>query len=320
MEAKLKDSLEGKDYYSAHQLYLAIAQRHTRNKRFEEAKQVLKDGCVELAGRGEYKSSLDLAKRYLSALSSGRLPLIDVDAVNVHAVITAVGLCKDSSNNLNMEDETALKGLGETVLKEHPALALVVFHALCRCGAWKEAASVLLKLDEAKEEWSLLGSCVSDPGDVLSITLGGLKARNFAAISVFLSAVISIQFPAGKCTLETINDVDQVKVIPTGDLQGEDEVLARCLNFCQLLFVIFQSKLILTPSALTKPLQHYAGLLAKLRVKEDEIKAIEHAYLLQQHNEASGSGSGAGRPDMLANLFQSMMAGQGASPQIRRKP
>lgn len=308
MDTKLKDALESKDYYSAHQIYLAIAQRHCRSKRFEEAKQILKDGCLELCGRGECKSAFDLGRRYIDTLALGRLPLIDIDAIGVHSVLIAIG--KRSGT-----DKDNLKAISDLVIKEHPYLLLIVFHSLLQVGAHKEAGLVLLRLDDAKEEWQLLGAATTDPHVVLSLTLAGLRARNFAAISTFLANIVDVRFPQSASSLDSPSEdlPSFIKVI-SGDLQGDEDVLARCLNFCQILFVLFQHRLIPTPSALTKPLQHYAGLLAKLRVSEEEIKSIEHSYLLQQQQESGASGMGAGRPDLLANLFQSMMAQSAGSP------
>jgi hypothetical protein len=313
MDAKLKDALSTKDYYSAHQIYLAIAQRHCRNKRFEEAKQTLKDGCLELSGCGESKSAVDLARRYIDTLSLGRLPLIDIDAIGVHAVLTSIGR--------KAVEEDSVKAVSEMVIKEHPTLLLVVFHALLQVGAHKEAAMALLKLDEAGEEWRLLGGAVSDPHVVLCITLAGLKARNFGAISTFLSTVLATRFPdaAGASEQSPNEDLaDFITVLNSGELQGEGEVLARTLNLCQVFFALFQHRLTPTPSSLNKTLQHYAGLLAKLRVREEDVRAIEHSYLMQQHSESAPGGAG-GRSDLLANLFQSMMSQSGGAAAIKRK-
>lgn len=314
----MKDALAAKDFYSAHQIYLAIAQRHCRNKRYEDAKQILKEGCLELATHQEARSSADLARRYINTLSLGRLPLIDTDAVTIHAVLTAVGKSGEGA-------EEALKVLSDTILKEHSSLLLVVFHALVQSGAHKEAGMILLKAEDVNEEWQLLGSVVSDPHVVLSLVLAGLRARNFAAISQFLATIISKKFPDAPIMEPGSggdNDLpDFVRVIDNGELTGDTDTMARCVNLCQLLFVTFQRRLLPSPSVLTKLLQNYAGLLAKLRFKEEDVKALEHLFLIQQQSESGASGGTTARPDVLANLFQTMMsqgaAGGGGFPKRR---
>lgn len=304
MEAKLRDALGSKDYYSAHQIYLALAQRHSRAKRYEEAKQVLVSGVKEMASAGgQGRSASDLADKLVDCFLNGKQPLVDTDACALQDTLAA--LYKASATD--DASGTGLTLFSERISREVPSLLLVLFEALCSFTVLPEAAAVALRLESCTEELASLGASIGKSkcpaADAVTITVLCLRRKNFAAATAFLAPCIGAAASEGSAG-KPQGGPDSEIAGWMGPLESGSE-LARALNFCQLLVLTVQRKQARVP--LAKLFQQYGGLLAKLRLKEDELRHhLDAVY--QEPTQGSRHASGQG-PDMLAGLLQSMIGG-----------
>jgi len=68
--AKLKASIENKNYYEAHQMYRTLYFRYVGQRKFEELEGMLYEGAVLLFSHKEVSSGIDLAKLYVDVLTS----------------------------------------------------------------------------------------------------------------------------------------------------------------------------------------------------------------------------------------------------------
>lgn len=77
---KLEDRLEKGDYYEAHQIYRTIYHRLAREKKFNEAYNLLFSGAVKLLERKQYNSGADLANLLIDMLTT----LNSINELDVH--------------------------------------------------------------------------------------------------------------------------------------------------------------------------------------------------------------------------------------------
>ena len=69
------EALARGNYYEAHQLYMSMAQRCLKQKKPDEALEILQEGIHELAKHGQMKSVLDLSERLLATMEAPWKPL-----------------------------------------------------------------------------------------------------------------------------------------------------------------------------------------------------------------------------------------------------
>lgn len=72
--AKLKSSIENKNYYEAHQMYRTLYFRYSGQKKYEELESLLYEGATLLFANNQTESGLDLAKLYVENLREGSFP------------------------------------------------------------------------------------------------------------------------------------------------------------------------------------------------------------------------------------------------------
>ena len=244
MDKKLKEAVDKEDWYSAHQIYLALAQKHQRGKRQCELMQVLTEGTINLARANQVNSTVQLAEKLVEAVN-------EADAKEwLPEVFKALH---------EMEPSSAIT-FGNALVEKLPNVA----SALCKSAMYSgcEEAGRYALLSKEQGLVKTLGE--EYPEDAWArLVVRCLISKNFQAASMLISLKIS-----GLEGRKTIDD-------PSGTLPYFTAITDKSVvNFCELLFIACQRK---CDKGMLHDLLREFKEEAKM-IPEDWIKALEKAY------------------------------------------
>jgi hypothetical protein len=72
---KLKANVAKGDYYEAFQMYHSISQRYVKQKKFQEAMDLLQDGAINMLEHDQHGSAIDLSERLVDIFQTQKTPL-----------------------------------------------------------------------------------------------------------------------------------------------------------------------------------------------------------------------------------------------------
>lgn len=241
MDSKLQDAVEREDWYSAHQIFLALAQKHQRGKRQSELVDVLIEGTITLAKAKQVNSTEQLADKLVASLNE----------VNDRLVAVFQALWE-------MQPSSAVS-FGNALVDKIPSSAGFMCRAASTVGCEEAGRYALLAKDldlikKLGEGWSEDAWC--------RLVARCLISKNFQAASILISSKLS--HLAGR---KTIDD-------PSGTLPSFTAITeVPVVNFCQILFMICQRRC--EKSMLHDLLKEHNN---NVMLPEDWIKALERTY------------------------------------------
>lgn len=243
MDFKLKDAIEKEDWYSAHQIYLALAQKHQRGKRQAELTQVLVEGTITLARARQVNSANQLAEKLIECIVPGE----DERLADVFLALW------------QMEASSAI-AFGNGAAENVPSCAAVLCRAAMTAGCEEAGRYALLAKDSG------LMKALGDvwPEDAwCRLVVRCLISKNFMAVSILISSKLS-----NSESRKTIDD-------PSGTLPAFTAMTeAPMLNFCELLFMVCQRKC--DKGVFLDLLREYAGVASA--VPDSWMRILEKTY------------------------------------------
>jgi hypothetical protein len=217
MESKLQDAVKGEDWYSAHQIYSALAQKHHRANRKKDLLKTLSEGIQVLSKAKQENSVIQLADKFVEYFSTCEY---DDFCTYIEEVYEALW---------ELDEEFCLK-FGNSLLGKNRLTCDKLFAAAQKVGS-EEAGRYLLFLDAVPS--SLCDSFLITEDDCfLRLVVRCLISRDFKLAGEVI-----------KAKLNSINANKKPIDDPSGTLASFTAITPNeFLDFAQLLFMTCQRK------------------------------------------------------------------------------
>jgi hypothetical protein len=286
MESKLQDAVRGEDWYSAHQIYLALAQKHHRANRKKELMKTLGEGIQVLSKVKQNNSVIQLADKFVEYSSTCEY---DDFCLFIEDVYEALW---------ELDQEFCLK-FGNSLLEKNRLTCNKLYSGAQKVGS-EEAGRYLLFLEELPS--SLHDSFLIMEDDCfLRLVVRCLVSKDFK----LAGEVIKAKLNSIGTNKKPIDD-------PSGTLASFTAITPNAfLDLAQLLFMTCQRKC-------EKGL--YVGLIeqnswATKIIPDDWLRCLERVYWPPAPSRPSASPPMNQFAQMFQNLFPQPSPSQPPRPQ-----
>lgn len=322
MENKLEEAIATKDWYSAHQLLLSLAQRHQRAKRLEAAKKLLVKGINGMCPEGDdvkstwppLASIVDIAEKYIEISEQDATAEHDNTEKEAYVkVFSSLLLACDSVKGTDDKHAGVWMDVSSKLLalrsEYSDALLEALFKSPIETG-WK--LNWCVENVPAKKEVfttisstffldSVIDSTLAREATVSVMQLLCVKA--FGSAANLLKGVLDNLKAKHSATVAFTSVDDSAGSLPSflsfvEESQGSANL--ALLNFSQLVFALCQRK---SPS---KAL--FVQLMERFKLSSDEEMSRLVAWLIKVYCPAPRANPQANM-NPLASMFQNMFSG-----------
>lgn len=318
MEAKLNEAISTKDWYSAHQLLLSLAQRHQRARRFSQSKKLLASGLKDMCPVGNEKAwpplatTIDIAEKYVEVYEAtpAEESLEIEESCGVFSVILAA--C-DADKEADEKHTGVWADVSGKLAAKNPSLVDPFYEILLNSSVpldWKTSWAIE-HLSGQKEAWSRLATSEDLPCDTLvcSTVMHLLAQKAFGSASTFIKAILSQlkEKKNGQITFTPIDDASGNLPSFLCFLESSTEQVSL-LNAAQLFFLLAQRK---SPAK-----SHFNALRDRFKLNEElsQLSDLLSRVYSPQPKRAQEP------MNPLASMFQNMFSGGGMPPMPQGGP
>ena len=287
MEAKLQEAVRGEDWYSAHQIYLALAQKYHRSGKRKDMIGILCDGIESLARAKQTNSVVQLVDKLIEYTSPS-----DLDDFGHYT-----GKIFDALWDL---DQPLTLKVANSLLEKNRKVAQDLYSSALKVGC-EEAARYLLFIEEVPT--SLADSfLIREDGSFFRLIVRCLISKDFK----LAGEVIKLKLNQLETNKKPFDD-------PSGTLASFTTfTLDEYLNLAQLLFVTCQRRC-------EKGV--YVGLIEQNPwvlnvVPDDWLRALEKVYWPPTQSRP-GASPGVPPLNQFAQMFQNLFPPPQQSPRSR---
>eukprot|EP00158_Paraphelidium_tribonemae_P004548 Partr_v1_DN26823_c1_g1_i1_m40947 putative golgi to ER traffic protein 4 homolog len=299
---KLKQSVAAGDFYEAHQMYRSVHRRLSKQKKYDEARQLVQDGAIQFFAAKEYGSAVDLSLLLLDTFNNSEVP---VDTDNAATLLSL--LVQFPSNHPSKQD--FVSGIVRwsakygTVATGEPS----IHHEIAQMYQREKS------FDKAQKHY-LLGVFPQSPQALAQVSLdasNGQIDHAVATLSVSILKYLSIaeKIEYAQACLDHFTSIASdagLTALSTENISGSDEIVVYAqplINMCTYLIMACRKR---APRMYTLLKQRYEQTLSAVApdavVDLEKVGAVQFGISNQRPGQVNFG-------DLLGSLF----GGGGAS-------